>query len=310
MKIDLYLIVSGQTKVRSAKLEAVRARIEAAHDVVTTVISNHEPEDISPKMVRESVVLERINSPLYDSFLRTLGPKQVSNSMKHLEALKGISTNTRSGAYPIVLEDDPLLPDNFETDFQKMFDEIPSSWDFVCLGLPGSAPGFQTIENVYKALPVCNAYMIKQSLASKLSNTFLPLRYIANIHMSYSLEAFGVKPLLYSPQLFIDGSKYGVYVSTLTASNDLIFNKEYVQAKKQVSDGNFRDALFTINGSPLSNHPDFLHLKALCELQVDGKEAAARTFEAAMKVLEENNAVINNESKFLADYIELYRPAA
>ena len=161
MKIDLYLIVSGQTKVRSAKLDAVRSRLEDAHDVATVVVSNHEPEDISPKTVRDSVVLERINSPLYDSFLRTLGPKQVSNSMKHLDALKAISTNTRSGAYPIVLEDDALLPDNFDAEFAKMFDEIPSSWDFVCLGLPGSSPGFQAMDTVYKALPVCNATPIR-----------------------------------------------------------------------------------------------------------------------------------------------------
>lgn len=310
MKIDLYLIVSGQTKVRAPKLDAVRKRMEESHDVSVNVVTQHEPEEITPKMVRESVALEKINNPLYDSLLRTLGPKQVSNALKHMEALKMIATNTRSGAFPIILEDDPLLPDAFEGELQKMFDSLPSAWEFVALGLPGNAPGFQEMGRVYKALPVCNAYMVKQSVASKLANTFLPLRYVTNIHVSYTLEAFGIKPLLYSPQLFIDGSKYGVYVSTLSPTNDLIFNKEYAQAKKQMAEGNFRDALFTIKSTPLGNHPDFLHLRGLCELEVDGKEAALKTFEEAMRVFDENNAITNNESKFLSDYIELFRPCA
>ena len=308
MKVDLYLIVSDQTKVRAPKLDAVRKRIEAAHDVVVTVVAQNEPESVTPKVVRDSVVLEKVNNALYDSLLRMLSPKQVSNALKHLDALKKIASNTRSGAFPIVLEDDPLLPDAFEGDLQAMFDSLPSGWEFVALGLPGDAPGFQDMARVYKALPVCNAYMVKPGLASKLANTFLPLRYTTNIHLSYSLEAFGAKPLLYSPQLFVDGSKYGVYVSTLAPTNELMFNKEYVQAKKQVADGNFRDALFTIKASPLGNHPDFLHLRGLCELEVDGRDVARRTFEEALKVFDENNATTNNESKFLSDYIELFRP--
>lgn len=310
MKIDLYLIVSAQTSLRKAKLAEVRARIEAEHDVVTHVVTQHEPEDITRQVLRESVVLEKVNDPSFDAMLRNLSPKQVSNGLKHLDALKRIATDTRSGAYPIVLEDDPLTPDAFEEEFQAMFDTLPSGWEFVALGLPGNAPGFQDMSRVYKALPVCNAYMVKQSVASKLANTFLPLRYITNIHLSYTLEAFGVKPLLYSPHLLIDGSKYGVFVSTLSATNDLIFNKEFIEAKKRIAEGDHRGALAAIRASPLANHPDFMHLRGLCELRTEGKQTALRTFADALRVFEENNAVTNNESKFVADYIELFRPDA
>eukprot|EP00873_Tetraselmis_striata_P027003 jgi/Tetstr1/447267/TSEL_034704.t1 len=309
MKIDLYIIVSNQTKVRAPKLDDLQNRLNKNHDVRVTFITGNEPEDITPHKIRETVVIEKINSQIYDALLRTLGPKHVSNALKHLDALKAVATDTRSGSYPIVLEDDPLTPDTFDADFQTMFDNLPFGWDMIMLGLPGKTTGFQHLHDVYKALPVCNAYMIKQSAASRIANTFLPLRYVTNIHLSYCLDAFGIKPLLYAPQLLIDGSKYGVYVSTLSPTNDLIFNKEFVLAKQQIYEGLHQDALLTIRSSPLRNHPDFMHLQALCELQVHGKEVAENTFEKALTVFEENNAITNNESKFLSDYIELYRPA-
>lgn len=309
MKIDLYIIVSNQTKVRAPKLDELQQKIKKNHDVKVTFITGNEPEDITPQKIRETIAIEKINNPLYDSLLRTLGPKQVSNALKHLDALKAIAADTRPGSYPIVLEDDPLTPDTFDADFQNMFEALPSGWEFVMLGLPGKIAGFQPLSEVYKALPVCNAYMVKQSVASRIANTFLPLRYVTNIHLSYSLEAFGIKPLLYAPQIFIDGSKYGVYVSTLTPTNELLFNKEFVLAKQQIADGLHQDALSTIRSSPLKNHPDFMHLRALCELKVHGKDVAEKTFEQALKVFEDNNAITNNESKFLTDYIGLYSPA-
>lgn len=307
MKIDLYIITSKQTNIRTKKVAELCERISKLYDTKVTYISEHEPEEITHDKIRESVVLEKINNPLFDSLLRNLTAKHVSNGFKHHKALQLIASNTRFSAYPIVLEDDPLIVDSFNTDISKFLEDIPSSWNIVMLGLPGNSTGFQPLTDVYKALPVCNAYMIKPSVASKLSNTFLPLRYITNIHMSYSLQAFDIVPLLYSPQLFIDGSKYGIYVSTLTPNNELLFNKDYVQAKRQISDKCYKDALFTIQSSPVKNHPDFLHLKGICELEVHGKEAAKQTFEEALRIYDENNAITNNESSYLTDYISLFR---
>lgn len=307
MKLDLYVISSKQTNVRIKKVSELCEKISGLYDTKITFISEHEPEDITNEIMKASVVIEKLNNELYDSLLRNLTPKHVSNGFKHHDALKRIASNTRAGAYSIVLEDDPLIVESFDIDFDKLLKDIPSCWSMIMLGLPGKAQGFQPLTDVYKALPVCNAYIIKPSIASKLANTFLPLRYVTNIHLSYSLQAFGIVPLLYSPQLFIDGSKYGIYVSTLTPNNELLFNKDYVQARKQMNDKCFKEALFTIQSSAVKHHPDFLHLKGMCEVEVHGKEVAKKTFEEALRIYDENNAITNNESTYLTNYISLFR---
>lgn len=309
MKIDLYVIVSNKTAVRSKKLEGVLAAIAKDNDVVTKSIVEHEAESISPEMIKDNVQLERINNPLYDSQLKSLTTKNISNSLKHLEALKLIATNTREGAYPIVLEDDPLLSDTFDDDFDGIFKNLVSkSWDVVMLGIPASQPGFEPMSSSFKILPVCNAYMIKPPAASKLSNSFLPIRYPTNIHLSFTMDAFGIVPLVYKPQLFIDGSKYGIFVSTLTPNNELSFNADYVKAKRLIGESKHQEAIDVITSTPLSSHPDFLHLKALCEMEVSGIDDAEKTFDEAMKVYESNGATLNNGSTFLKDYINIYRP--
>jgi hypothetical protein len=55
MKIDLYLIVSKQTSVRTPKLYEIQEKLEKNNDVKDTLVDANEPEDITPQKIRETI---------------------------------------------------------------------------------------------------------------------------------------------------------------------------------------------------------------------------------------------------------------
>ena len=308
MKLDIYQIDCQITRTTRARaMSDLRSRIERKHDVAWTIIDDHEPDTISDEELLKYIHVEKSGDPVFDAMVRPLSKRQVSNALKHRSALQAIAKTCRPDTISMVVEDDPLLTNTFEPDLELFLDRLPQNWDFILLGLPGKSDGFQYVHEVYKALPVCNAYIVKPHVATLLNNTFLPIRFTTNIHISSCLNSFQIKPHLYSPHIILDGSKYGVHVSTLTANNDLFFNREYMLAKNLIQNKEFEKALETLAESSVRAHPDFLHLQALCELNIYGAEKARKTFKEAMAVYDQNNAVITNESLFLNTYITSYQ---
>ena len=307
MKLDVYQIDCNITRTTRARATSdLSSRINSKHDVVWRVVDEYDPETISDEELSTYIHVEKSGDPVFDTMVRPLSKRQVSNAMKHRFALQAIAETCRPDAISMVIEDDPLLTNTFESDFDCFLNRLPTNWNFVLLGLPGKSEGFQHVDEVYKALPVCNAYIVKPSVAMLLSNTFLPIRFTTNLHISSCLNSFQIKPHLYSPHLVLDGSKYGVHVSTLTANNDLFFNREYMLAKAQIQNKEFQKALNTIAESTVRGHPDFMHLQAVCELNLFGSETAQKTFKEAMVVYDQNDAVITNESFFLNTYISTF----
>lgn len=282
--------------------------LRISHDVSVNTVVEHD--EVAPEQMREKVVIEKINNPLFDSQIRALAPRHVSNALKHHEALQRIATGTRVGAIPVVIEDDPVFDE--ETVAQELEDSIlkaPSSWQAIMLGLPGRGAGHQPMKEVYRALPLCNAYAIRPGMAAKLAGAFLPVRYTTNVHLSYLFEAFDAEVLLRSPGVITDGSKEGTVVSRITAANELSFDPAYATARRALDEGNLEAAADAISRVRHPEHPDNMHLRALLRSRRDGPESAKVLFREALEAYEREGAIVNNESRFLSDYIDLFRPA-
>tara|TARA_Y100000389_G_scaffold192603_1_gene220275 strand:- start:104 stop:472 length:369 start_codon:yes stop_codon:yes gene_type:complete len=115
------------------------------------------------------------------------------------------------------------------------------------------------------------------------------------------------------PNICGDGSKMGVYTSSILMNNVLIFNdlyKEiYIMLEQHLK---FDDAMIeTVKGKFSSNtnteNPDFIYLEALFYKKIGYIEKAKELFETAMGYYEENLVPMNNTSTFLKNYIELYK---
>lgn len=310
-KIDLYVISSKSTQARAARMDALVQLLKGRFDVWVRSVTEPEPESMSRADVLAKVLIEKVNNSTYDARLRNLQACHVSNALKHAEALRLVSESTRIGSLPIVLEDDAVagggVCDSLASLIQQMDARVECQ--FVALGLGGGAAGLHRVPEEHKVLPVCNAYAVRPALAARLASSFLPLRYVTNVHLSYLADLFGVPVFAWSPGVFLDGSKTGADVSTLSPTNELIFNADYVRAKKLLEERGAdaaREVIAIVEASGLAGHPDFMHLRARAVRHAEGAEAARRVYEEALLAYDARSGLVNNESRFLIDYVELF----
>ncbi|AUF82736.1 hypothetical protein TetV_654 [Tetraselmis virus 1] len=314
--LNIQLIVSKLTENRATHYEdSVFLVLNNLYDVKITKITDHDFDTITKEIVDSSVKLENLSDPRLSSFnkyTKTLDVRNLSNALKHKQALQNIvkyNSDHQSDTFHLVLEDDILTGNNWKENLSSCLQQLPSDADMVFLGVPGSTNAtFQTLHDSYDITPCCDSYLITQSAADNLSRAFFPIRFLTNIHLSYLINTLNIKAYLHKPNIFLDGSKYGTFVSSLNPSSQLILNKDFVRAKKAIISGQCDTDIKTmIYDGPHSQHPDFKYLQAMFVWNTRGPKEAEPVFQEALTAYDNYNSFVNNESPILRDFISLYK---
>jgi len=167
---------------------------------------------------------------------------------------------------------------------------------------------------------VCDSYLAGPLAAACLSGGFLPVRFRANVHISYLAKSLGVNLVLFPTNAFCDGSKVGAYASTLNVNNRLLLNGEYMAARGLLESmqrmgtagekaAAARRAKEILTGSPIKSNSDMMFLRAVCEAELNGPRAGKIAFSAAYAAASRAGALMNNESELLNSMIGLYGDA-
>lgn len=300
------------------------------------VISEYDPKDIN------SEILSKINySPIpdtempfgveenkekslafYNMFLKNLHVYQLSNSLKHYKALEEIVNNSSDDDVNIVVEDDVLYEDKVCKTIEKLLSDVPANYDIVFLGLPSNldmkareAKKFQDTKEVFRVLPYNDSYLISKAAAKKLYDNFLPIKFLTNIHLSYLIEKLGLDSKLCIPNIFMDGSKFGMCLSVLNPNNQLLFNNDYMKAKMLLSKEHNellpeeKGELLKLfdDSNSINAHPDFMYLKATFFSREKKYKEAEKLFDSGVKIYQNNSCMLNHESQFLKDFIALHK---
>jgi hypothetical protein len=320
LKVCLHVIRSAVTEYRGEHIERIVAEISAAEGVEVVSVNRIVDCDataVTPEVVERDVKLEKLEGRLdaFNKYTRTLDARNVSNALKHLAAMSGVvnASAKANDAFHIVLEDDVLLSSTWAKALAACLRSLPADYDLVSLGIPGSKEGFQHACELYEVLPCCDSYVVSPKAAEKLMRAFKPVRFATNVQLGYLAKAFDLTVYLHNPNVFLDGSKYGAFVSTLTPTNHLVLNRAYVEARKALNevapdvaldaDLDLKKSIFD---NPHAEHPDFKHLQALYEWKTGGAAAAEPVFKAALDAYDAGGALVNSESQFLRDYIKLH----
>lgn len=295
------------------------------------VITDYDPNDINGDIVSKTVSYNPIKDEedqpeneklsFYNGFLKNLHVFQLSNSLKHYKVLEEISKESSVDDINLVLEDDILYEDKMCMLLDKLISDLPQLYDIIFLGLPSNIDPkkrntvrFQNTNEVFpRVLPYCDSYIVSKETATKLYENYLPIKFVNNVQLSMIMEKTKKTGIIAIPNIFMDGSKFGVFLSLLTPNNLLLFNNEYMRVKAGLSnyeqitkeEKTVLEKLF--KDSQLNSHPDFMHLKAQF-LSKNGKQKEAETvYETALKIYQMNNCIVNHESQFLKDYIRMYK---
>jgi len=252
--------------------------------------------------------------------------RQVSNAMGHLEAIKAAAASLSASVpgvdgWCLVLEDDALFSDSVAETLSQVVASVPQDADVVFLGLPSplaSKPGEVVFDDAlarFELLPACDSYLIRDSAARKLADAFLPIRFATHVHLGYLFRSLGMQVRISVPNVFVDGSKLGIFTSSLDANNRLLWNQPYCQmdallrSKAYAEDVTGTEAAHEAawSGQSFKDSADVLALRG-AHLARLGKHAEAEAvFARAFEKYSKDGCVLNNDSLFMRNYMALYR---
>ena len=296
-------------------------------------ITEYDPNSITGEIIQKTVNYTHIKQEdelkddnktssltFYNQFIKNMHLFQLSSALKHYKAIQNIAQNSKPDDINIILEDDVIYEEKMCSLLEKVFKTLPPDFDILFLGLPTNKEiknrneiTYQNTSEIYKILPFNDSYIVSTEIAKKIATAFLPIKFTTNIQLSYLIELLNLKTVITVPNMFMGGSSYGVFLSTLNPNNLLLFNNDFMAARNTI----LREAPLTneeiikleelFAKSTIQQHPDFQYVKAQFLTKLKKYKEAETIYENALNIYISNNCVVNHESLFLKDYIRLHK---
>lgn len=335
--LNVFVIHAKFLALRKDLCEDLKARLEGSDrlQVNFRYIEEFDPDSIPASFVDTKVDINQSRNQKYafDTFLKGLHVRHLSNALKHHEALK-LAAQSNDDTYTLILEDDVVFGDNVVNRIVSILDVLDSNpdWDVNFLGLPQPIPKDQdvgpkvsNVSTLFKVLPEISSYVVKNKSAQKFCDLYFPIRYATHVHFSFiyleraaRMKKEPLRMTMTTPNVFVDGSKFGVYLSTLSSNNQLILNQDYSKLHNIIHAQNGypvkeytaeqKDAMSKmLNTVKFCGHPEFMVLRGIFETQIGEYEKANETFKKCHLIYKNNSCLINGESAFLSHYAQLHK---
>ena len=298
-------------------LEAVlnKYTFKKINKISINLISEFDPVDINQPLIQQTVDYAHFKDEDgdikkgFNQFIRNMHVFQLSSSLKHLHAIRKISEADPNDKH-IVIEDDVLYDGKLCITLERVIRNLPEDYDIVFLGIPNSTlqlkDNMPKFEKQVNLLPFNDSYIITVDAAKKIVDKFLPIKFVTNIQLSYLIKTLELNSYTVTPNVFIDGSKYGNFLTTLTPNNILLFNPDYMMVKNSLPDNTNKPEIERIvNETWLNQHPDFMHLKGVYYTYQKKYDEAIKVFEKALDLYQKTGKILNKDSVFLKDYMRV-----
>lgn len=326
-KLNIYFIHSKSLKERQSVIDNFTSlikkyRFKNIQIASVETITAYDPEDIDVNTIRQFVDYAKVTEThveFYNQLLKNLHINQLSNTLKHFKALELIAKKSNDKELNLVLEDDILYEDKACMSFERMVQAMPEKFDLIMLGMPTTTDvvdktkyTFLDTHKIFKVLPVCDSYLVSHSTAKALVMNYVPIKFSNATQLSYVSDKLGIETLQSIPNIFIDGSKYGLFLSKLTSNNPLIFNNEFVTLRTLVSKETFTEEDIDtfkklVNKSAIKDNPDFVHMECHYHLKQKNYKKALERFTDAYNTYMNNGCILSNDSIFLRDFIRTHK---
>lgn len=313
------IIHSQALTVREPHVMALSKAFQDCEGVVVVIAAGPEPPSDDPAKLAEMVCMQpsKLGPPdVHAVFAPRLGDlkmRNLSNSLKHACALKHIAEaypEDREGAtWNVVLEDDSLVTN--AANVMQACSQAPADADVIFFGIPpaphlvpeaGTLRFHALIKN--SVLPTCDSYAVRTRTARYATSSFMPIRFPTHIHLSWLIASSDMTAYVTSPNLSLDGSKLGVYVSMIESNNALPFDEGYVRLS-QTKDPDQAQAL--VGGMRFNGHPDVLSLLGRILADAGRHGDAKRVMDEAYEKYCSENTVIGMDSAFMRAYLRLHK---
>jgi hypothetical protein len=303
-------------------MEALKTSLESHTGACTfsvEYVADFDPNTIKPEDISTNVNLSKDNSgELYDNLVKNMHINQISNALKHKAAIfKGAVCDAD---YVLVIEDDVLYGDDVVEKLKDVCGLLASSTEIqlLFLGLPSLLPidegktVTRKTSDFYRILPCCDSYIASKATILKLAQNFGQIKFTANIQLSYICTSRDIQSHMMTPNVFLDGSKYGAYLSSVDPNSKLIFNPDFNKLAGIIGKGHYtptEDSIIenAFENIKFKNHPDVMHLEATYLINKANYVKAEAILDNVFSIVSQNGCIINTETEFLRTHMRMYK---
>lgn len=317
MDINIFVIHTEALAIRKQRLDELFKHVRASTKYTFHVeyVMDHEPNKLDANFVKTvfSVNDKSVTDPQFQGLSVDLNLGQVSSALKHASAIQKAALSSTPS---IILEDDVLFQEDILVNLETVLDQFSDS-GFVFLGMPlQKQVETETKETMiipgndhYTVFPCCDSYIVSPQVAKTLSSCIFPIKFSANIHLSYLLKSNNITPYVLTKNIFVDGTKFGVYLCSMDSNTFLPFNMEFIrliQLMRTPFDNT--DAIEEgLRTAKFGNHPAILHIHALYLKEKKQYADAITILGNAVDILKQNNCIVNGSNPILRNYISLFQ---
>ena len=320
-KIKVFIIHASFMDIRKKHIQELESILKESKNILFDIeyIEELDPNKLDGT-IREKISLSKNNKDeFFDNILQNMHINQISNALKHGKAIEYANRDSENYDFFMFVEDDVLHGNDLLEKMQQicMLADSSDDLDILYLGFPSLMPIknkdgiiFQDVSEFYRLNPCCDSYLIKSNCIKKFFDVFYPVRFITNFHLSYLSKVNQLNSKMVIPNLFLDGSKYGAYLSTLDPNNKLLFNPDFIELTnklKTLKPGEENEVKIAFENMKFKNHPDVLHLNALFLMSKGEYQKAKDILENVYEITTQNGCIVNNETDFLKTYMRIYK---
>lgn len=318
--INIYIVYTNELENRIKNINNVIEILKKICNENNIVVITNIIREPSSKNIDENIKSfnERVNYSKfeedneYNQFIETLNTCQISNYEKHRELYKIIKDKDDTSLH-MIIEDDILISNSYLNNIDEFInyikDENNNTWDmlFLSLNTINSDDKIVDFRKVYNKLVTKCCYLIKPKICEKLYNyttTFkLSMKYTLSKFISDNID---IPVYFFNKVTVIEGSKIGIFPSTINSTNYLYFNNEYIELTK-IYNKNILDIeditksielykqIENIKSSDLNNIMGMIYLKD--KNYKEAKQYFVKALELHKKnfgYLQKNSIILNN----------------
>jgi hypothetical protein len=328
--INIFIITSDHLKLRFNNLNQQIVRLKGIfqkkdYNFSFSQINNPSCNEIEKNLdkYKEKVILSKdeIDDDDFKNLVHPINTNQLSNFEKHLKAfelIKNYNNNENEKTYHFVFEDDLIIIDDFIENICELLDEIKKrEYDLILTGIAINQPGDLKLMNSYdyfKVLVSKGSYFISKDCAIKFLEFFDKFRFSFKVNLSYFIwkNKDTIKSYVCNKNLFFEGSKIGLFTTSINNNNFLYQNGEFVKLSQMVGDSDkIDDATIKkaeeIYNSAGKNNPDFQHTLGLAYYKNKNYKKAKETLIDAVLNLKKTDGFICQHNETLNNCINMHQ---
>jgi hypothetical protein len=316
--IDVYIIHDISLTDRHLNVEKIKQLFKKNKQVANIfIVDEYDHKGMDRKQIISLLNTEekKNKSKLEEQFAKFTKPlnvKNISNYMKHFKALEKISNSTTQND-ALIIEDDVIISESFDElfDVEKLKD---CEFDMIFFGQPFKERSEKTLVKIENwegkvLLPTIESYFVKYGIVKSLVSEMIPIHFCTNVGLSYIINKLDINVAKMCPNLFVDGTKTGKFVSSINNNNICMFNNAYNKMYELIQSDkcDFEEFDKVFENSEYNTSPDIMYLKALYYLKNNKVELAKSQFDAVFEGYSKHNVTLDFTSSFMKNYINLYK---